>query len=82
MRGLILVPVVIIEIASNPAGSWWVPWPRLMAEWQCRPVDFVAIVLHLTRLYGGLSVTAPADLRELAAEQYKHVEPPPLSRLT
>jgi len=81
MGVLVLVPFVIVQIATNPAASWLM-WPSFGAEWRCRPVDFVAIALHLTRLYGGLSVEAPPDLRVAAEAEYQHVAAPSLHRLT
>ena len=80
MGVLELIPFVLIEVASNPAASW-LAWPSLGVEWRCRLVDFVAIALHLTRLYGGLSVDLATDLRVVADAEYKHVAAPPLQRM-
>ena len=80
MGVLELIPFLLIEVASNPATSW-LTWPSLGVEWRCRPTDFAAIALHLTRLYGGLSVDVAADLRVAADAEYTHVAPPPLQRM-
>ena len=80
MGALITMPVIVVQIAGNPR-AFWLPPPLSALEWHCRPADFLAVALHLGRLYRGLSITAPDELRRRAKQHYEEVQMPPFSRL-
>ena len=80
LGALDLTPLVCIQVADNARASWC-PWPKASATWQCRAVDCAAIAVHLARIYVGLEVILPRDVRQQLENEYADVPAPPFSRL-
>jgi hypothetical protein len=68
-----VVPTIVIQVFDNPRAFWSVA-PKLVGHWLCRPHDFLAIALVITR-FCELQVTANNGLLAETEAEYRPVPP-------